>query len=66
MNSPLRIEYAIALYHVTSRGNERKSIYREESDFNLFLDALADICDRFNWTIKTLKLNFKNRFQCLR
>ncbi|MGI2029545.1 hypothetical protein [Endozoicomonas acroporae] len=51
MSRPLRIEYAIALYHVTSLGNERKSIYREESDFNLFLDTLAEICDRFNWTI---------------
>ena len=27
MSSPLRIEYAGALYHVTSRGNERKAIY---------------------------------------
>ena len=51
MSRPLRIEYAGALYHVTSRGNERKAIYREKSDFNLFLDTLADVCDRFNWVI---------------
>ena len=37
MSRPLRIEYAGALYHVTSRGNERKPIYREEVDFELFL-----------------------------
>ena len=47
----LRIEYAGALYHVTSRGNERKPIYREEADFYLFLDVLAEVCDRFNWVI---------------
>ncbi|WP_257284586.1 transposase [Endozoicomonas sp. SESOKO1] len=51
MSRPLRIEYAGALYHVTSRGNERKPIYREEVDFNLFLDTLAEVCDRFNWVI---------------
>nr|WP_306671054.1 transposase [Endozoicomonas sp. SESOKO1] len=39
------------MYHVTSRGNERKPIYREEVDFNLFLDTLAEVCDRFNWVI---------------
>ena len=49
--APLRIEYAGALYHVTSRGNERKPIYRDEADFHLFLDVLADACDRFNWVI---------------
>ena len=47
----MRIEYAGALYHVTSRGNERKPIYREEVDFCLFLDVLAEVCDRFNWVI---------------
>ena len=51
MSRPLRIEYAGALYHVTSRGNERKPIYREEVDFHLFLDVLSDVCDRFNWVI---------------
>ena len=51
MSRPLRIEYAGALYHVTSRGNERKPIYREEVDFTLFLDVLAEVCDRFNWVI---------------
>ncbi|WP_263079849.1 transposase [Endozoicomonas sp. Mp262] len=51
MSRPLRIEYAGALYHVTSRGNERKAIFREEADFDLFLDVLAEVCDRFNWVI---------------
>ncbi|WP_257263980.1 transposase [Endozoicomonas sp. ONNA2] len=52
----MRIKYAGALYHVTSRGNERNPIYREEVDFNLFLDTLAEVCDRFHWTIHSWRL----------
>ena len=51
MSRPLRIEYAGAVYHVASRGNERKPIYREEVDFELFLDILSETCARFNWVI---------------
>ncbi len=51
MSRPLRIEYAGALYHVTSRGNERKPIFHEEADFDLFLDVLAEVCDRFHWVV---------------
>ncbi len=29
MGRPLRIEYAGALYHITSRGNERRKIFFE-------------------------------------
>ncbi len=35
MSRPLRLEFAGALYHITSRGNGRKAIYLEESDFEL-------------------------------
>ncbi|WP_330924927.1 transposase [Candidatus Sororendozoicomonas aggregata] len=51
MSRPLRIEYAGALYHVTSRGNERQPIYREEKDFDLFIDVLANVCRQFNWVV---------------
>ncbi|WP_263079874.1 transposase [Endozoicomonas sp. Mp262] len=56
MSRPLRIQYAGALYHVTSRGNERKAIYREDADFCLFLDTLADVCEQFNWVIHSFCL----------
>ncbi|WP_095211313.1 transposase [Endozoicomonas ascidiicola] len=56
MSRPLRIQYAGALYHVTSRGNERKPIYREDADFQLFLATLAEVCDRFNWVIHSFCL----------
>ncbi len=32
MGRPLRIEYPGALYHITSRGNERRKIARDDTD----------------------------------
>ncbi len=49
MARPLRIEYDGALYHVTSRGNERKAIFKHDSDRKLFLDMLAQVNKRFHW-----------------
>ena len=45
MSRPLRIEYAGALYHVTSRGNARAAIYLDELDFSLFIEVLASVCE---------------------
>ncbi len=41
MARPLRIEYDGALYHVTSRGNERKAIFKDNSDRTSFLSILS-------------------------
>ena len=49
MARPLRIEYDGALYHVTSRGNERKPIFRDDADRKLFLNTLSQVTDRFHW-----------------
>lgn len=49
MARPLRIEYDGALYHVTSRGNDRKAIFKNDSDRKLFLDTLAHVRKRFHW-----------------
>jgi len=38
---PLRIEYPGAYYHVTSRGNEQKAIFKDDSDREKFLDIVA-------------------------
>ncbi len=51
MTRPLRIEFSGALYHVTSRGNQRDAIYVDETDRQLFLDVLAEVCERFNWVL---------------
>ncbi len=49
MARPLRIEYPGALYHITSRGNDRKKIYRDDEDFSAFLHVLASVIERYNW-----------------
>ncbi|MDD5058142.1 MAG: transposase [Sideroxydans sp.] len=50
MSRPLRIEFAGALYHVTSRGDGREDIFLDDSDRELFLEVLGEVSERFNWT----------------
>jgi REP element-mobilizing transposase RayT len=45
----MRVEYPGALYHVTSRGNERKAIFRDEEDRRTFLEILTSINQRYHW-----------------
>ena len=49
MARPLRIEFDGAVYHVTSRGNDRKAIFKDDSDRELFLKTLAQVTKRFHW-----------------
>ncbi len=51
MARPLRIEFAGALYHVTSRGDAQEDIYREDEDRRLFLGILGEVCERFDWVV---------------
>ena len=48
MARPLRIEYEGAHYHVTSRGNERKAIYRGDPDREKFLELIRRAVDQFD------------------
>ena len=48
MARPLRITYPGAFYHVTSRGNERKSVFNSKSDREKFLEYLKTAHDRYN------------------
>ncbi|MCX6356878.1 MAG: transposase [Candidatus Aureabacteria bacterium] len=47
MARPLRIEYPGAWYHVTSRGNGRGKIFRDDKDRKRFLEALEESIERF-------------------
>lgn len=49
MARPLRIEYEGAVYHVTSRGNARERIFRDDEDRTGFLEVLGSVVSRFNW-----------------
>jgi hypothetical protein len=39
MSRPLRLEFAGALYHVTSRGDRQEDIYDDDADRRLFLET---------------------------
>ena len=47
MARPLRIEYPGAFYHVTSRGNERKDVFRSGKDREKFLSYLESATTRY-------------------
>lgn len=49
MARPIRIEYPGAVYHITARGNERKSIYANDADRRCFITLLEQTVKRFNW-----------------
>ena len=51
MARPLRIEFAGAFYHVTSRGNERKPVFRSKGDRERFLSYLDSAYQRYGATI---------------
>lgn len=51
MVRPLRLEYPGALWHVTSRGNERSPIFRDDEDRRLFLNVLGDVVRRCDWRL---------------
>jgi len=51
MARPLRIEYPGALYHITDRGNERKSIYRDDADRRKMMKYIAEAVEKYSLII---------------
>lgn len=49
MVRPIRLEFAGALYHITSRGDRQEDIYEGDADRYLFLHTLGEVCERYNW-----------------
>lgn len=49
MARPLRIAYEGAVYHLTSRGNEKQDIYKSDTDRKFFLRTLSYVVKRFKW-----------------
>ncbi len=49
MARPLRIEFAGAVYHLTTRGNARKPIARDNADRRQLLTLLQQVTARFGW-----------------
>lgn len=51
MSRPLRLEFPGALYHVTSRGDRRASIFFDDNDRRAWLDVLALVCARCHFVV---------------
>jgi putative transposase len=51
MARPLRLDFAGATHHITSRGNERKDIFFSDDDRERFLEYLAETVRRYGWLI---------------
>jgi putative transposase len=52
MARKLRVEYPGAVYHVMSRGDRREAIFRTDQDRVLFLETLAEGCQKTGWCMR--------------
>lgn len=64
MARPMRLDYPGTLYHVLSRGNEKREIFRDEKDYLKFLDTLGKMVERFKLEIHAYVL-MKNHYHLL-
>src|SRR5262245_1290877 len=46
MARPLRLEFSVADYHLTSRGDARQKIFFNDADRELFVETLAQVISR--------------------
>ncbi|SFX45765.1 transposase [Janthinobacterium sp. TB1-E2] len=51
MTRPLRLEFTGALYHVTSRGDRRCAIYRDDTDRLAWQEVLEHVCERHHFIV---------------
>jgi len=51
MARPMRIEYEGAFYHVTSRGNERKEVFRGPEDYERFKHYVREAKDKYDFLL---------------
>jgi REP element-mobilizing transposase RayT len=51
MERQLRIFLPGYAYHIISRGNERKNIFKDEIDFKKFLKIVSDASAKYQFTV---------------
>jgi putative transposase len=51
VSRPLRLEHAGAIWHVTSRGNEKQAVYRDDIDRQTWLRLLGRVVVHFGWRL---------------
>ena len=59
MARKLRMQYAGAVYHVMARGNQGRDIYADDQDRRLWLEALAEGCEKKYIEGRVLELGIK-------
>ena len=64
MARQLRIQYKDAYYHITSRGNDRQNIFRDDQDYIIFLNKLKDSVQVYNINLLSY-VCMKNHFHLL-
>jgi len=64
MTRALRIKYKNALYHITSRGNERRNIFENGSDRDFFLKTLKESLNTYHVILYSYVL-MSNHFHLL-
>ena len=55
MARKLRVQYPGAIYHVMNRGDRREAIFIDDQDRVLFLDTLAEACEKTDWQERPAK-----------
>ena len=50
MAKPLRIEFAGALYHLTSRGDRREAIYEDDVALNPVRAGMVALSEEWPWS----------------
>lgn len=56
MARQLRMEFEGAFYHITSRGNQRGSVYFEDKDKERFLEILSRTKERYGYLLHAYAL----------
>jgi putative transposase len=52
MARQIRIEYDGAAYHVMARGNQGQAIFANDLDRKVWLETLAEACEKTGWRIQ--------------
>lgn len=51
MARPIRIEFEGAVYHVTSRGNERRKIFYSKKDYEKFKEYVGEAKEKYRFIL---------------
>jgi putative transposase len=64
MSRQIRLEYSGALWHITTRSNERSKMFRDDSDRQLLLELLGKTVSKSDWILTAYAL-MPDHFQLL-